>query len=119
MAAMMPPETKNTTGRMSTMTTAMISGPSTASLLPLEGPRLHFHQRADGQRLHRDRGTGRPVVAECGDVGLVHGRVIVHVGEEHGRLCHIAEAGAVLLQEVLHVVERLLELGLEAVGQDR
>src|SRR5436190_15688416 len=114
MAAMTPPVTRKTTGRTSTTTTAMMMGPSSTSLLlPLVGPGLYFHEGADGQGLDGDGRAGRPVVAEGGDVGLVHRRVVTHVGEEHGGLGHVLQAGVLGGELGGEVAKRLFELGLQ------
>ena len=49
---------------------------------------------AEGQAGHRDGRPGRAVVAEGGDVGLVHHGVVGDVGEEHRGLHHVGRAMA-------------------------
>ena len=52
------------------------------------GPGLDLDPRPEGQAGHGEGGAGRAVVAEGGDVGVVHGRVVGDVGQEHRGLDH-------------------------------
>ena len=70
-----------------------------------------------GSARHADGGAGRAVVAEAGDVGLVEGGEVVHVGEEAQRLGDVGEAGALRGEVGGDVAHRLGGLGGHAVGQ--
>src|SRR4051794_27170535 len=58
------------------------------------------------------------MVPEGRNVGLVHGRVVVHVGEEDRGLGHVLQTCAVIGQQSAHVLERLPELGLHTAVDD-
>src|SRR5581483_6357368 len=81
-------------------------------------PGLDLDEGADGQRRHREGGASRSVVTERLDVGLVHRRVVVDVGEEHGGLHHVGQRRTLALQQGGDVGDGLGGLALDpAAGE--
>src|SRR4051812_43437634 len=116
-AATAAPLANSMNGRASTSTTMMMTAPITCS--SYVRPRLDLHEGADRQRGHGERGTGGAVVAECLDVGLVHRRVVVDVGEEHRRLRHVRQRRALALQQRRDVGNGLRRLALDPAADER
>src|SRR5262245_27770613 len=105
------------TGRTSS-TITMRTAPSMASSSPDVGPRLHFDQRAERQLGDADGGAGRAVIAEYGDVGLVHLGVVAHVAQEDRGLDHVGQLGALGGELRLQVVQALGHLSGHTAGDD-
>src|SRR6266542_6918805 len=95
----MRPVPNSSGGKTTTITNTSTTAPNTSLSLPVERPRLHLDERAEGQAGDGDRGARRTMVAERRDVHLVDGGVVVDVPEEERGLGHVSERGALALEQ--------------------